>query len=86
MILDTWAPHIDPEPGNKMALRMIREIEASRTEREVVDDLLDDLADVLAKTVVGWNDVIGHDLSQAPEVQRVMARYRNWKHEGNNDE
>jgi hypothetical protein len=38
--------------------------------------LADDLADVLARTVVGWESVIGHDLAQAPEVQRVMARYR----------
>ncbi len=38
--------------------------------------LVDDLADVLAGTVVGWEKIIGHDLSQAPEVQRVLARYR----------
>jgi hypothetical protein len=38
--------------------------------------LVDDLADVLARTVVGWEKIIGHDLAQAPEVQRVLARYR----------
>lgn len=38
--------------------------------------LVDDLADVLAGTVVGWDSVIGVDLAQAPEVRRVMARYR----------
>jgi hypothetical protein len=41
--------------------------------------LVDDLATVLASTVVGWESVIGHDLSQAPEVKRVLARYREWK-------
>ena len=38
--------------------------------------LVDDLADVLSRTVVGWENVIGHDLAKAPEVQRVLARYR----------
>jgi hypothetical protein len=38
--------------------------------------LVDDLADVLSRTVVGWESILGVDLSQAPEVQRVMARYR----------
>jgi hypothetical protein len=38
--------------------------------------LVDDLADVLAGTVVGWEPVIGYDLAQAPEVRRVLARYR----------
>jgi hypothetical protein len=38
--------------------------------------LVDDLADVLAGTVVGWEKIIGADLAQAPEVVRVMARYR----------
>lgn len=38
----------------------------------VYRDLVDDLAEVLSCTVVGWTP----DLSQAPEVQRVMARYR----------
>jgi hypothetical protein len=38
--------------------------------------LVDDLADVLSRTVVGWEPILGVDLSQAPEVQRVMARYR----------
>jgi hypothetical protein len=45
---------------------------------EVKDtSLIDDLADVLASVVVGWEDVIGVDLAQHPEVQRVMERYRN---------
>lgn len=39
-------------------------------------ELVDDLAEVLSCTVVGWELVIGHDLAQAPEVRRVMARYR----------
>jgi hypothetical protein len=38
--------------------------------------LVDDLADVLSNVVVGWENIIGHDLAQHPEVQRVMARYR----------
>jgi hypothetical protein len=38
--------------------------------------LADDLARVLSQTVVGWDDINGADLSQAPHVQRVMARYR----------
>lgn len=37
--------------------------------------LVDDLADVLIKTVVGWEPIIGHDLAEAPEVKRVLARY-----------
>ena len=47
-----------------------------RKGREAAERLADDLAIVLAGTVVGWEKVIGHDLAQAPEVQRVMARYR----------
>lgn len=44
---------------------------------EYIDrSLVDDLADVLAATVVGWESVLGFDLSQAPEVKRVLARYR----------
>jgi predicted nuclease with TOPRIM domain len=38
--------------------------------------LADDLADVLSRMVVGWERIIGHDLAQHPDVQRVMARYR----------
>lgn len=38
--------------------------------------LVDDLADVLAKTVVGWKDLTGIDLADHPNVQRVLARYR----------
>lgn len=42
----------------------------------VPKSLVEDLADVLSHTVVGWKDVLGVDLSEAPEVQRVMARFR----------
>jgi hypothetical protein len=38
--------------------------------------LADDLADVLSRMVVGWEPIIGHDLAQHPDVQRVMASYR----------
>ena len=38
--------------------------------------LAHDLADVLSHMVVGWEDRIGHDLAKHPEVQRVMAIYR----------
>jgi hypothetical protein len=41
--------------------------------------LIDDLATVLSRTVVGWESVIGIDLSRQPEVVRVMARYRAYK-------
>ena len=44
--------------------------------------LVDDLAEVLACTVVGWEKIIGHDLAEAPEVKRVLARYRNEKEMG----
>jgi hypothetical protein len=43
--------------------------------------LIDDLATVLSRTVVGWESVIGIDLSRQPEVVRVMARYRVYKAE-----
>lgn len=49
------------------------------TGKPVDRPLLDDLADVLAKTVVGWEDKLGIDLATAPEVLRVMARYRQFK-------
>lgn len=42
-------------------------------------ELADDLADVLARVTVGWENIIGHDLSKHPDVQRVMARYRQQK-------
>ena len=42
-------------------------------------DLVDDLADVLASVVVGWESVLSVDLAQHPEVVRVMARYRDAK-------
>lgn len=37
--------------------------------------LVDDLAQVLASTVVGWRTLTGVDLAEHPEVQRVMERY-----------
>lgn len=38
--------------------------------------LVDDLAEVLVRMTIGWEDVIGADLAQHPAVVRVMARYR----------
>jgi hypothetical protein len=38
--------------------------------------LVDDLADVLSRVVVGWKNLLGDDLSEYPDVRRVMARYR----------
>lgn len=38
--------------------------------------LVDDLADVLSRMVVGWKPWLGRMLSDHPDVQRVMARYR----------
>ena len=46
-------------------------------EREI--SLVDDLADVLAHVVVGWEPLLGHDLAQHPSVVRVMARYQESK-------
>jgi hypothetical protein len=42
-------------------------------------ELTDDLADVMSHIVVGWKNVIGIDLAEQPDVQRVMARYREAK-------
>lgn len=39
-------------------------------------DLVDDLADVMARIVVGWKEQTGIDLAEYHDVQRVMARYR----------
>lgn len=47
--------------------------------KEVDKPLVEDLATVLAQTVVGWENLLGVDLAEAPEVKRVMARYREWK-------
>jgi hypothetical protein len=47
--------------------------------------LIEDLADVLARFVVGWEPVIGADLAQHPDVVRVMARYRK-EHLGQKEE
>ena len=41
--------------------------------------LVDDLADVLARVVVGWEDELGFDLAKHSDVVRVMARYRAFK-------
>lgn len=41
--------------------------------------LVDDLATVLSQVTVGWENVIGADISQHPSVVRVMARYRAYK-------
>ena len=38
--------------------------------------LADDLMDVLARMVVGWEHIIGADLAQHPDVLRVSARYQ----------
>lgn len=38
--------------------------------------MVDDLADVLSRVVIGWEDRLGIDLAQYPDVVRVMARYR----------
>src|SRR5262245_28352078 len=43
---------------------------------EVKMPLVDDLAEVLANMVVGWEKQTGIDLAQHPEVLRVMHRYR----------
>ena len=45
--------------------------------------LVDDLADVLVRMVVGWESVLGNaagiNLAEHPDVVRVMARYRESK-------
>jgi hypothetical protein len=51
----------------------------SRTGEIQFTALVDDLADVLSRSVVGWLNVIGVDLAQYPDVERVMARYRAYK-------
>lgn len=38
--------------------------------------LVEDLADVLTRMVVGWEPELGVDLAKHPDVVRVMARYR----------
>ena len=49
---------------------------------EVMDvPLIDDLAEVLSRMVVGWEPHIGVDMAQHPSVVRVMARYRAYKAE-----
>lgn len=44
-------------------------------------NLVDDLADVMARIVVGWKVETGIDLAQHDDVQRVMKRYREFKAE-----
>lgn len=41
-----------------------------------VKPLVEDLADVLSRMVVGWEFEYGFDLAKHPDVVRVMARYR----------
>lgn len=43
--------------------------------------MVDDLADVMARIVVGWKVETGIDLAQHDDVQRVMKRYREFKAE-----
>lgn len=50
-------------------------------DRPIDRPLVDDLADVLSRMVVGWESVIGIDLARQPDVVRVMARYRAYKAE-----
>ncbi len=45
----------------------------SRTDEK---PLVEDLADVLSRMVVGWEPELGVDLAEHPDVVRVMARYR----------
>lgn len=41
-----------------------------------VKPLVQDLAEVLSRMVVGWEFEYGFDLAKHPDVVRVMARYR----------
>lgn len=50
--------------------------EAALTEAQSLNA---DLADVLSRMVVGWDEIIGADLAWRPDVVRVMARYREQK-------
>lgn len=47
--------------------------------------LVEDLADVLAHMVVGWEHDFGFDLAKHPDVVRVMTRYRR-EHLGEDEE
>ena len=47
-------------------------LEQEREQTAIERALADDLATVLSRTVVGWEV----DLTKYPDVQRVMARYR----------
>jgi hypothetical protein len=51
----------------------VREV-ADLLEQEMA--LADDIMDVLAHMVIGWEDQLGVDLAQHPEVLRVAERYR----------
>lgn len=66
-----------------MSDALLREIEMQKGRSEDLSRklnaeraLADDLIDVLACMVVGWEDRLGVDLAQHPEVLRVSARYR----------
>lgn len=61
-----WYP--DPVPGEWATQHV------SRTDARM--SLVDDLADVLSRMVVGWEHDFGVNLAKHPDVQRVMARYR----------
>ena len=60
----------------------------SPTARKALDEidqlraLADDIMDVLAHMVVGWEDRLGVDLAQHPEVLRVSQRYRDMRGKG----
>jgi hypothetical protein len=56
------------------ALRRQAEVDTAALNEERA--LADDLMDVLSHMVVGWENVIGHDLARHPSVLRVAARYR----------
>jgi hypothetical protein len=58
-----------------MGLRLCEKVKPVDSEKPLVDDL----ADVLTRMVVGWEFEHGFDLAKHPDVVRVMARYREQK-------
>lgn len=75
-----WPTAAKAEDDYNYALRTMEVLPVNQRTGEVKDtSLTDDLAYVLASVVVGWEDKLGVDLAQHPEVQRVMARYRQAK-------
>lgn len=65
------------QADNRAAVERIDHLPRNaRTGEPQNTSLVDDLATVLATVVVGWAVDTGIDLSQHPDVQRVMARYR----------